>query len=670
MESFRARSAATQPPAPPARGTASERLVWIDWLKVLSVVAVFVYHAAEPFLVINWLVSNDERSITLSAVAGFAYLFGLPLMFLLAGATAWLSLGRRSLGGYGMIRAQRLLVPLVVGILVLTPLQWWLVAAIARGGEDPLNTIGWFFGGIRLEATPRWFGDYGLHLWFIAFLLAYAILSLPLLGALRRPAGARLLDRLAGLPTPILLFLLFVPILASQWLLRIPAPAYRDWADFVLWLGFFLVGVILIADPRLLDRVVGNGLRLVGVGLALLAIALVMVGVFLATGVIPAGGASTLTQLEQGPAFDAASLSYITVRTAAGTALVGGALWLGVRFLHRQPSWLPWASRAVLPFYVLHHPITLAVAAVVVQWPLGVWPKFAVILGVSAVASFAATVLFMRSRLGRAVFGSSPEGSRSPATAPVVAPADPFAIHAGEPVAAADALRSVVDVLQASVARHAGSQALQWKEGGRWTGMTFAELWARVRAASLGLQQRGVRAGDHVVIISRSRPEWVIADFAALALGAVVCPIYPAESDARIEGIARGLRPRLMFVEDERQLSRFGDIAPTILLAGPDDASRGAVTLADLEGRGASCEPAAVRAWESGIDGLDRSTLATIVQTIDEEGVARGAVLTHGNVLHNLVAARDRLPLRRGDVMLSTLPLSHILERSSVLIGL
>ena len=55
-----------------ASGDTTERLVWIDWLKIIVVFAVFVYHTAEPFLVINWLVSNDERSTALSALAGFA----------------------------------------------------------------------------------------------------------------------------------------------------------------------------------------------------------------------------------------------------------------------------------------------------------------------------------------------------------------------------------------------------------------------------------------------------------------------------------------------------------------------------------------------------------------------------------------------------------------------
>ncbi|HEX6474656.1 MAG TPA: acyltransferase family protein, partial [Candidatus Limnocylindria bacterium] len=524
MESIRAGSAATTAPPPPARGAATERLVWIDWLKVIVVFAVFVYHAAEPFLVISWLVSNNERSIALSLVAGFGFLFGLPLLFLLAGATAWLSLGRRSLRAYGLVRVQRLLIPLVVGIVLLTPLQWWLVAAIDRGGENPLTTIQWFFSGIRLDFTPRWFGDYGLHLWFIGFLLAYSLVSLPLLGSLRRPVGARLLSGLARLATPILLLALFIPILISQWLLRIPAPTYRDWADFALWLSFFVVGMILIAERQLLDAVVRNGPRLIAVGIAALLGGVAIVGVALLTGLVPLDKAGDLQRLELAPVLDVPSIAYITVRTIVAAALVAGCLWAGVRWLGGQPSWLPHASRAAMPFYVLHHPVVIAVAAVVVKWPLGLWPKLAIILAASLAGSVALTELSMRTRLGRALFGVAADGEHRarrslPGTRPVLA--DPFATHVGLAltVTEADLPRNIVGAVQATADRNPGSEALRWKDDGRWIGLTYAELWNRIRATSLALQQRGVRAGDHVVILGRSRPEWLVADFATLAIG-------------------------------------------------------------------------------------------------------------------------------------------------------
>ena len=64
-----------------------ERLNWIDWLKVTVVFGAFLFHAAQPFVITGWLVNDPEKSVALSLYSGFGYLFGMPLMFLLAGAT-------------------------------------------------------------------------------------------------------------------------------------------------------------------------------------------------------------------------------------------------------------------------------------------------------------------------------------------------------------------------------------------------------------------------------------------------------------------------------------------------------------------------------------------------------------------------------------------------------
>jgi glucans biosynthesis protein C len=86
-------------------------------------------------------------------------------------------------------------------------------------------------------------------------------------------------------------------------------------------------------------------------------------------------------------------------------ALVGGSLWIGVRWFTWRPPALGWASRAVLPFYVLHHPVTVAVAAMVVQWPIGLWAKYAAIATLALIGTLALTELVMRTAVGRSLFG-------------------------------------------------------------------------------------------------------------------------------------------------------------------------------------------------------------------------------------------------------------------------
>ena len=113
----------------------STRLHYLDWLQVLAVLGVFLFHAVHPFDdLTNWHIKNVEKSALATFYAGFFNLWGMPFFFLMAGATSWFSLRRRTAGRYIRERVTRLLIPFIVGAIVLTPIQayyearhkgWW-----------------------------------------------------------------------------------------------------------------------------------------------------------------------------------------------------------------------------------------------------------------------------------------------------------------------------------------------------------------------------------------------------------------------------------------------------------------------------------------------------------------------------------------------------------------
>jgi len=191
-----------------------------------------------------------------------------------------------------------------------------------------------------------------------------------------------------------------------------------------------------------------------------------------------------------------------------------------------------------------------------------------------------------------------------------------------------------------------------------------------VRTVSLGLRRNGVAAGDRVAILSRSRPEWIVADLASLALGAVTCPIQPGEPPARLGALMRRLAPSVVVVENDHLLQRLvratgAELPATIIGLEPiGSGSEARATLANLADS-ADRSPGAVAAWEAGLDAIGPSTVATVVHTMGEDGELRGAVLTHGNVVHSALAATEAIPLSTTDVILSVLPLSHMFERGA-----
>ena len=287
-----------------------ERLNWIDWLKVAVVFGAFVFHAAQPFVVTAWLVNDADTSVALSLYSGFGYLFGMPLMFLLAGATTWLAADRTGVAGHAALRVRRIVLPLIIGLVVLSPLQVWL-ATIATGRlADPGTFLAGYVGSLRFYPSPTWFGDYGYHLWFLAFLFVDVALVLPLIPRLRaaREAGTLRVGRFAsGRSGPAALF---VFVLLPQLILRPLFPVYRDWADFALWLAYFVVGLLAMADRELLAAILARRR-------AFLWLLPVVTVAFL-----PLVALGTPLELEQAPGVSATGLAYVTWRTGLGFVMV------------------------------------------------------------------------------------------------------------------------------------------------------------------------------------------------------------------------------------------------------------------------------------------------------------------------------------------------------------
>lgn len=355
-----------------------ERLNWIDWLKVLVVAGAFFFHAAQPFVATTWLVNDTEKSLPLSVASGFGYLFGMPLMFFLAGAATWLAVERRGLGGHTGLRLRRLLIPLLLGLVILGPPQAW-VAYLAAGGEaGPLVFLATYVANLNFTLNPRWFGDVGHHLWFLAFLFLYVVVTLPLLSWLRsrREAGQDLL--FGGIADrPFGLVWLVVPIAAVQLILRPLFPEYRDWADFALWLGYFVIGIGAMADGRVMPAILRR--RRVTLWLTpLVAVAYLPVVLF-----------GSPVDIEHAPGFTVAGLAYIGWRTVLAWVMTLVLVGVAATYFTARPRFLGWASAMVLPFYVLHHPVTVVVAAMVVPLSLGLYVKFGLIVLIAGTATVA-----------------------------------------------------------------------------------------------------------------------------------------------------------------------------------------------------------------------------------------------------------------------------------------
>jgi len=246
-------------------------------------------------------------------------------------------------------------------------------------------------------------------------------------------------------------------------------------------------------------------------------------------------------------------------------------------------------------------------------------------------------------------------------------------------VAPADRARNMVDLIHRSVERNAGREAMRWKlpkaqraEGSTedaWASRTYREMWDWVTGLSLGLKDLGIRDGDSVCILARTRPEWTVADLASLALGAVTCPIYPQSEAGQAAFVINNVKAKAIFVENVQQAAKIASIrseCPTlehvISLESSGKLPAGTLTLDDVIAR-ADMEAANRVAWRDGWLAIDREHLATVIHTSGTTGNPKGAMLNHGNVLFNFEAANQVVDFYETDVFLSFLPLSHIYGR-------
>lgn len=387
------------------------RLYWLDWLKALVVLGVFGYHSAVLFAYAPWLLVNAERSLVLSALAGFGYTFGMPLMFALAGAGTWFGLASRGAGRFLRERFLRLVIPFAVGIVLLSPFQDFFSRA-ARG-PVPAGLPGTyvaFIRGIRFFLNPQWMGIYGYHLWFLGFLFSYSVIALPALVWLRNSPGARrAIGRLGERPSLMLLFA--APIALTQVVLGGRFPGYENWADFTYWLTFYICGYAIAGDRRLLAALPRSGgvAMLTGVGAGLVLGLLVLGG--LATGVVMA------------PAYTPWYLAFQAVRSLDTWAWVLAVMWVGTRFLDFASSFTAYWDEALMPFYVIHHPVVVAVGFFVIQLQGGVWFKFGLVVVIALTVTLAIYETFVkRVPVMRLLAGMKPLPRPRPPARPLPAP--------------------------------------------------------------------------------------------------------------------------------------------------------------------------------------------------------------------------------------------------------
>jgi long-chain acyl-CoA synthetase len=219
-----------------------------------------------------------------------------------------------------------------------------------------------------------------------------------------------------------------------------------------------------------------------------------------------------------------------------------------------------------------------------------------------------------------------------------------------------------------TVRRYGERPALLYRQDGRYQPITYGELAAQVRQFAAGLAGLGLRAGDRVALLAENRPEWAVADLAVLSLGAVDVPMFTSLPAPQVAFIVADSGAAVLIVSDRSQLQKALQVrqaCPDLRIVTMDAASdpdRGVVSWAEIMQRGAEA-PLSEAAHAAQAEAVRGSDLASIVYTSGTTGDPKGVLLTHGNFMANLRSCQEVLHFTPEDVLLSVLPLNHVLER-------
>jgi len=209
-------------------------------------------------------------------------------------------------------------------------------------------------------------------------------------------------------------------------------------------------------------------------------------------------------------------------------------------------------------------------------------------------------------------------------------------------------------------------KAFNTKINGEWIATSTEEFIAKGNAISRGLLKLGIKPGDKIAVITtNNRTEWNILDLGILQIGAINIPIYPTISKEDYEYIFNHAEVTHCFLSDQELFSKANAVknqVPTL---------KEIYSFDEIEGCKSWNEVLALGKDESNQgevekikDGVKTDDLATIIYTSGTTGKPKGVMLSHKNVVTNVIDCMPRLPLELGKITsLSFLPVCHIFER-------
>jgi len=384
----------------------AERRFDIDWLRILLIFSVFLFHIGMYFNGFSWHIKNPERLYWLDPVMGFLHTWRMPLLFLVSGVGTYFALGKRTMGQFFGERSRKLMIPLVFGMFVIIPPQVFVEKQAQYGTY--LNFIPHITDGSYPEGNFSWH-----HLWFILYLFICASAAIPFILLLRSKLGNRfyrIMEKYASVKG--FLFLLVVPL----FLVRIVLLPYfphethaiiDDWEYIGSNFLFFMYGYILLLNKTLTQSIIGQ--RRIYAITSVLLTSLYLYDWF--------------HSIDPFVTENLQLMLYCIMQISIALALIG---YFG-RYLNHDHPWRKTLNKGIYPFYILHQTVILVLAFSLRNYDMNVGWRVLILTVLSFGIIVSIYVFLIKPfKLTRILFGMPIR--KKPAVAP------PTVRHLGQPL--------------------------------------------------------------------------------------------------------------------------------------------------------------------------------------------------------------------------------------------
>jgi long-chain acyl-CoA synthetase len=230
--------------------------------------------------------------------------------------------------------------------------------------------------------------------------------------------------------------------------------------------------------------------------------------------------------------------------------------------------------------------------------------------------------------------------------------------------------KRLFDCLQYHLKQTPIPNMLAAKENGQWKTYSTQEVKTTVDKLSGGLLNLGIQCGDmtaesrdKIAILSKNRPEWIMLDLAVQQIGAILTPIYPTIGVQDLEFVLNDAQVKIVFVNDEELFHKVLSVKDRVPALQEIYTFEHVANARHWKDVMSLSDEAAQQKIQTIADSIHYEDLATIIYTSGTTGTPKGVMLSHRNILSNVMACSPCLPYFPDMKALSFLPLNHIFER-------